>query len=309
MQTNNGVTPQLTPGAVKPASPNSPDIDHDTTSGENIPEEVSLPITAQHDNKEVAQHSAKDSEAADEDINGVPEHLRAELEAMSTNFAPESKSEKSPDLPFPENITNKATRFLALSKPEKGHDRDFLQLLEIEPCVTTEDSKSPLRPLKLQYDPEWLAILRTFASELEVGAPPDDKVQAHRGDTFYREHIVQEEAWVKENVVDQGLLQVPENFVVTVQDDQADETNIKETDMPREQTNPQTIAFCHLIGIENKFDFSEEDRGARMAAGPPASKGHGQGHRSGRGGGSRGGGRGDGRGWGRGGRGRGRSRF
>lgn len=291
---------------VQPLAINGYDADHDTTSGEVIREEVSLPTQSLQGNG-MAPKPEDISRA--EDANGVPEHLRAELEAMSTNFAPETRSETSPDLPFPKDITNKATRFLALSKPEKGRDNEFLQLLEIEPCTATEDPEPVQRPLKLQYDPEWLAILRTFSPELQVGGSPQDQVQAHRGDTYYRDQIVAEEDWIKENVVNKGLLQIPENFEITVHDDQEDAVNIKERDMPREQTNPQTAAFCQLIGIDNKLDFSEEERDARMAAGAPASKGRGQGHNRGRGGGNRGGNRGGGRGWGRGGRGRGRGRF
>ena len=86
--------------------------------------------------------------------------------------------------------------------------------------------------------------------------------------------------------------------------------------MPREVTNPQTTAFCILIGIENKFDISEKERDARMREGAkPESAGwvssrqsrggRGGGFHRARGGGSRGGGE---RGGFRGGRGRGRGR-
>ncbi|KAK5085789.1 lariat debranching enzyme [Lithohypha guttulata] len=244
------------------------------------------------------------------DTSDVPEHLRAELEGRSSVFAAKEEVERTAALPFPEDITNKVTRFLALSKPEENRDREFLQLLEIVPSNTTINAAVLQRPLKLQYDPEWLAILRTFAPELQPGGSPDDRVPAHRGDTYYREKIVEEEEWIQKNVVDKQLLSVPENFVVTVENDQVqDQEPVDKNEMPREQTNPQTASFCELIEIENKFDFSEEDRDARMAAGAPASKGRGDGHRRG-GRGGRGGGRGRGFGGrGRGGRGRGRGQW
>lgn len=291
---------------IDPVTPNRNDAAHDTTSDEVVREEVSLPTDNMQDTAAAPQiDDAAVANIADE----IPEHLRAELEAMSTNFAPKKEEERSPDLPFPENITNKGTRFLALSKPERDRDFEFLQLMEIKPYNDVEKSKSLKRPLKLQYDHEWLAILRAFASELEYGGSEDDQVQPHRGDTYYRDEITKEEEWVKENIVDKGLLQVPETFVVTTEDDQDGAESIKEADMPREQTNPQTVAFCELIGIENKFDFSEADRDARMAAGAPASKGRGQGHRTGQHHNNRGGGHRGGRGRGRGGRGRGRNRY
>jgi len=256
------------------------------------------------------QHQSEQTNGGDE----VPEELRAQLASLSTTFAPEEKVERTPDLPFPsETILNKVTRFLALSKVEKGRDLEFLQLLEIDPLSHEAHGNAPSRPLKLEYDPEWLAILRAFAPELVLGGAPHDKIPSHRGDTYYREKVLEEEKWIQENVVDKGLLVIPENFEVTSGTDlQNGEHSGDDGDMPREQSNPQTARFCELIGIENKFDFSEEDRDARVAAGPPGgvAEEHRGGFRhsgnGGRGRGGRGGGRGRGRGRGRGGRGRGR---
>lgn len=247
----------------------------------------------------------------------VPEELRAQLASMSTTFAPEEKVERTSDLPFPaETIPNKITRFLALSKVEKGRDLEFLQLLEIDPLGREAHGNAPSRPLKLEYDPGWLAILRAFAPELVLGGAPHDKIPPHRGDTYYREKVVEEEKWIQENVVDKGLLAIPENFEVTTRTVLQDGENSRnDGDMPREQSNPQTARFCELIGIENKFDFSEQDRDARVAAGPPGGvaeehrggfRHSGGGGGGGRGRGGLGGGRGRGRGRGRGGRGRGR---
>jgi len=232
--------------------------------------------------------------------NDVPEELRAQLASMSTTFVPEEKVERTPDLPFPvETIPNKITRFLALSKVEKGRDMEFLQLLEIDSLTPGAHDNAPSRPLKLEYDPEWLAILRAFAPELVLGGAPHDRIPPHRGDAYYRAKVLEEEKWIQENVVDKDLLVIPENFEVTTRADLQDGEHAQNDHaMPREQSNPQTARFCGLIGIENKFDLSEENRDARVAAGPPSSGGA-------RGRGGRGGGRGRGRGRGRGGRGRG----
>ncbi|KIW13695.1 hypothetical protein PV08_08886 [Exophiala spinifera] len=243
--------------------------------------------------------------------NEVSEEMRAQLAALSSNFTQEEKVEVSPRLPFPEDIFNKKTEFLALGKCEPF--QEFLQLMEIK--STTAPGEAITRPLKLSYDPEWLAILRVFAPELQLGVNPSDRVPVHRGDTYYRDRIVEEAKWIQKQVVDAGKLEVPENFSITapVYDPGLE---VGPNEMPRELTNPQTSSFCQLIGIENKFDISEEEREFRMQQGPRAESaqsvayhGRGRGGGGGRGrGGSRGGGGAGGRGRGgfRGGRGRGR---
>ncbi|KAK6380659.1 lariat debranching enzyme [Exophiala oligosperma] len=245
--------------------------------------------------------------------NEVSEEMRAQLAALSSNFIQEEKLEVSPPLPFPEDIFNQKTEFLALGKCEPF--QEFLQLMEIK--STTAPDEAITRPLKLSYDPEWLAIQRVFSPELQLGGNPSDKVPVNRGDTYYRDRILEEEKWIQKHIVDVGKLDVPENFSITapVYDPSLE---IGPNEMPRELTNPQTSTFCELVGIENKFDISEEEREFRMQQGPRAesaqsiayhSRSRGGGGGGGRGrGGWRGGGGGGGRGRGgfRGGRGRGR---
>ncbi|KAK4940857.1 lariat debranching enzyme [Elasticomyces elasticus] len=241
----------------------------------------------------------------------VSEEMRAQLAALSSNFTQEERIEVSPSLPFPEEISNKKTEFLALGKCEQY--QEFLQLLSVK--STTSPEQEIVRPLKLSYDPEWLAIQRVFAPELQLGGHPSDKVPTHRGDTYYRDRIVEEQEWINEHVVKPGKLQVPENFGFTapIYDPSL---QFGADDMPREMTNPQTSVYCELIGIENKFDISEEERDFRMQQGPrPESAGYIDYHsrpRGGHGGGGRGrGGQGSGYrggGGGRGGRGGGRGR-
>ncbi|KEF53995.1 uncharacterized protein A1O9_09790 [Exophiala aquamarina CBS 119918] len=253
--------------------------------------------------------------------NEVSEEMRAQLAALSSNFTQGKEVKPSAALPFPAEITNKTTNFLALGKCEPY--QEFLQLLEINSITSPEE---PIRrPIKLSYDPEWLAIQRVFAPELTLGGHAYDKIPTHRGETYYRELILKEQEWITEHVVKAGRLEIPENFSITapVYDPQL---NVGPHEMPREVTNPQTTAFCDLIGIQNKFDITEEERDARMMRGPkPESAGwiasrerrgghgghHGRGgargggaggssHRGGGGrGGARGGrgGRGGGRGW------------
>ncbi len=246
-----------------------------------------------------------------EDGNEVSEEMRAQLAALSNNFTAKQPTEVSAPLSFPDAITNKTTHFLALGKCETY--QEFLQLLEVDSMTLPDESIQ--RPLKLSYDPEWLAIQRVFASELQLGGTSTDRVSPDRGETYYREQIELETEWITEHVIKPGNLQVPENFTLTapVYDPSL---KVETGDMPREVTNPQTTAYCELIGIENKFDINEEERDFRIQQGPkpesesfrqyrgrPRQQRGGQGNRDG---GNRGGGRG-GRGGGRG-RGRGRGR-
>lgn len=236
-------------------------------------------------------------EVKDEDTE-VSEEMRAQLAALSSSFTQREEPKISAVLPFPAEIANKTTQFLALSKCEPR--QDFLDLLEV--CSITKPEEAITRPLKLSYDPEWLAIQRVFASELTLGGTINDRVPLHRGETYYQEQILKEQAWITEHVVDASRLEVPENFTITapIYDPGL---YVPVTEMPREVTNPQTSAFCALIGIENKFDISEEERDARIQQGPKpegpgwlASRnrrgGGGGGHRGGRGGGGGRGGRG-----------------
>ena len=193
----------------------------------------------------------------------VSEEMRAQLAALSSNFTTKERIEVSPPLPFPETITNKTTHFLALGKADYG--QEFLQLLEV--YSMTSPNEEVQRPLKLSYDLEWLAIQRVFASELQLGGVSTDRVSPHRGDTYYREQIEREQEWVEEHVAKAGKLQVPQNFAVTAPVYDPNE-QVAQGDMPREVTNPQTSAYCELIGIANKFDMSEKDRDFRMQQGP-----------------------------------------
>jgi lariat debranching enzyme len=233
----------------------------------------------------------------------IPEEIRAQLAALSSNFTKPEQIEVSPSLPFPAEISNKTTNFLALGKCEAY--QEFLQLMEIKPITNSEMTIEG--PLGLSYDPEWLAIQRVFAPELALGGSPNDKVATHRGDTYYRDRVIDELAWIAKHVVEAGKLAIPENFSLTapIYDP---ELHVGVKEMPREVTNPQTAAYCQLIGIENKFDITEEERDWRVQQGPrPDSayqqnrkQNHGQGRGGGGGGGSRGGRRGGGRGRGRG---------
>ncbi|KAF2996653.1 hypothetical protein E8E13_003579 [Curvularia kusanoi] len=186
----------------------------------------------------------------------VPDEVRDMLPA---SFA-RSNFEKLETLPFPSDITNKTTKFLALDKclPK----RNFLQLLEIEPHSPGDVQ----RPLQLEYDAEWLAITRVFAGDLRVG-DPNAQVPADKGDAYYRPLIEEQLDWVQENIVNPGKMTIPHDFAQTAPIyDPSQGIHVQAE--PQEYENPHTQAFCDLLQIPNAFHASDEERAQRMQAGP-----------------------------------------
>ena len=213
----------------------------------------------------------------------VSEELRAQLPA---SFARPPQAPVTPVMPPPSDITNKTTHFLALDKclPNK----QFLQILNVQPTTQHVSAKRHTGALTLEYDKEWLAITRVFAGELRLGNP-SDSVPPNKGEAQYRLLIEKEEAWVEQHLVNSGRMTIPENFVPTAPSyDPA--IGLRVIEQPKEYTNPQTMQYCELLGIENKFAASEEEREARMRNGPAPVE-QASGDRGGRGSGGRMGGR------------------
>lgn len=191
------------------------------------------------------------------DVDAVPEDIRAQLPA---SFSKPPTQPEPQSLPPPAEITNRTTQFLALDKCLPN--RKFLQLLELDPISTPDDETH--RAPQLTYDKEWLAITRVFAREgnptqrSSVGSafPPD------KGEAYYGPLIAAEEEWVEENLVQKGKMVIPDNFERTAEVYDPS-VSIQTREQPREYTNPQTMAFCGIVGIENYFDAPEEEREER----------------------------------------------
>jgi lariat debranching enzyme len=220
-----------------------------------------------------------------EEKPSVPEDVRSLLpESFSAPKAPKA-------LPHPKDIANTSTKFLALDKLLPN--RDFLQLTEVEPLIVPEPD-SLVRPLKLSYDPEWLAITRVFRD-----ASPSSQFPQDEGSANYAPQIEKEAVWVEKHIQEQGRLRVPENFALTAP--VFDPTgSISLAGMPREYSNTQTREFCDLVGIQNFFHDEEEVLIQRHANLPPPSQNFSGNRGGGRGHFNRGPYRGRGRGFGRG---------
>lgn len=280
---------------------NTDEIDLDMDDEDDPP----VPITKNEESSTTNGMIHADTKITPSTAAGVPEDLRAQLPAaFSKTTAPPIRL--SPGQPCPPTITNKTVRFLALDKCLPG--RKFLQLLDFLPATSSRPSPSSTEPrYHLEYDPEWLAITRVFAPTLTLG-DRNAKPSLNLGEEHYRPLIEAEKAWINEHIVKAGKLTIPENFEITAP---VHAMGMPESVQfgPREYNNPQTAAFCDLLGIENKFFATVEEKAARMAAGPgPAEPRRDSGFRggAGRGRGGRDGGRGRGGNRGRGfGRGRG----
>lgn len=200
------------------------------------------------------------SHAQTRDDADVPDELRDEL---PESFRKAKKAKITPviDPMLPAGITNTKTDFLALDKCEGR--RDFLQLLELH-AVSESDGAEIERPYKLTYDKEWLAITRVLSEDFVVG-DSSAFVPKNKGDGGYKSEILAAEEWIEEYVVKPGKMEVPENFTITapVYDPSVP---ISTEEQPPEYLNPQTAEFCKLIGIENKFEMSDEQRQAQLDA-------------------------------------------
>lgn len=218
------------------------------------------------DAAEIAQPAVPSPESKESKEPVVEEELRAQLPAsFQKATGPSNNRWSEVNVPRPSTMSNTSVDFLALDKITPG--RDFLQLLEISPNTPAAEPSSLERPLKLCYDPEWLAITRAFSdtnptTNLPMPSPSSETLTS----------IDSSLTWVQENITSQSKLTIPENFELTAPVYNLSE-GIDAPNMPREYNNPQTIAFCSMLEIKNFFHAPEDEQLQRQANAPAISKG------------------------------------
>ncbi|XP_042863744.1 lariat debranching enzyme-like [Penaeus japonicus] len=133
----------------------------------------------------------------------------------------------------------KVTKFLALDKCLPR--RDFLQVIEVQNTG----------PLELSYDAEWLAILRLTNHLLSVGTRTV-YMPGPGGSERYQFTPSKEE--IEETIQLMGCdLRIPLDFVPTAQSYESSQgkPRMEQVHMPQPLLNPQTIAFCDKLGLDD----------------------------------------------------------
>nr|XP_057939059.1 lariat debranching enzyme [Doryrhamphus excisus] len=138
------------------------------------------------------------------------------------------------------NTTPRVTKFLSLDKCLPY--RQFLQIVDIPDRDTSSEG--------LEYDPEWLAILKA-TNHLQRTThhpwnPPENNGLHERWD-----FSISEEAMMKVMEELSGELAIPDNFSHTVS--AYDPGNPQPHSAPSYNTNPQTTVLCSTLGLTDIY--------------------------------------------------------
>ncbi|KAI4888429.1 hypothetical protein NFI96_013163 [Prochilodus magdalenae] len=138
------------------------------------------------------------------------------------------------------NATPKTTKFLSLDKCLPY--REFLQIVEV--------ADRPGSSEQLEYDPEWLAILKA-TDKLQNPSPSMWHPPENNGLHTRWDFSASEEAMMEVVSDFSGELCIPENFSPTVPP--YDPTRPQPNTAPTYSTNPQTTELCATLGLTDIY--------------------------------------------------------
>ncbi|KAJ4171918.1 lariat debranching enzyme [Fusarium falciforme] len=185
--------------------------------------------------------------------------LQLDLPNSLKDVLPLFKSRRGSSQEIPQSSDkSQQTQFLALSKV--GQDvASYMELKELEIPTRSADAHMETTSegkFHLCYDAEWLAITRAYNDTLRIPDPETLIVPPHKGkQKSAASSIPKHKDWVKENIVDKGLLRIPNNFAKHAPE--YDPNVGQRREQPLEYPNYQTAEFAKLLGISNKFHLED----------------------------------------------------
>ncbi|XP_072253605.1 lariat debranching enzyme [Leuresthes tenuis] len=145
------------------------------------------------------------------------------------------------------NAAPRVTKFLSLDKCLPY--REFLQIVDVPDRPSSSES--------LEYDPEWLAILKATSSLQRTSPhpwnPPENNGLHERWDFSASEAAMMQ---VVEDL--SGELNIPDNFSRTVAS--YDPNNPQPRSTPSYSTNPQTTELCAKLGLADIYAQAGQGR-------------------------------------------------
>ncbi|KIO15449.1 hypothetical protein M407DRAFT_34976 [Tulasnella calospora MUT 4182] len=158
---------------------------------------------------------------------------------MHVKFEATFKHEGSATSTDQPRLGARETKFLALDQCLPN--RDYLEIIDF-PAPLNND------PPKFTFDAEWLGIVRATHQYFSR----TKRQKSFPADNVLRRLIEKDIRWVKENVGESKDVTEVQAFTAT---SPGPDPAFRGRNFPRptSYTNPQTVAFCEMLGIPNKI--------------------------------------------------------